>query len=143
MDTLQAKKVGRYLQNSSRFLWGLGRGNQAENYAWLRREGFEFKKGNYGDVTRQILDAYAMDAILSNLVKPQVKKQFPEKALEYLRSCWEAGTLPDISMLRPYNVQSWLPFLEINSQFNYVERWGEFAGPWFEEIEPDPRQMGQ
>ena len=136
MDTLQAKKVGRYLKNSSRFLWGLGRGNQAENYAWLRRESFEFKKRNYGYVTRQILDAYPVDVIASNLIRPQVNKQFPEKALEYLRTCWEAGTLPDISMLRPYNVQSWLPFLEINSQFNYVERWGEFAGPWFEEIEP-------
>ena len=143
MDTLQANKVGRYLQNSSRFLWGLGPGNQAKNYAWLRSKGFEFKKGNYGDVTRELLEGYRLDKIVTDLITPQVKSMFPENAVGYLRTCWDVGTQPDISMLRAYNVQSWLPFLEINNQFNYIERWGEFAGLWFEEIEPDLGQRAQ
>jgi hypothetical protein len=38
-------------------------------------------------------------------------------------------------LLRSYNILDGSPFIEVNTQFNYVERWGEFAGPWFEEIE--------
>jgi len=43
-----------------------------------------------------------------------------------------------MSFLKLYNINNAsnaFPFLEVNTQFNYVERWGELAGVWFEEIE--------
>ena len=44
--------------------------------------------------------------------------------------------LPDMSFVTTFNIRDPYPFLEINTQFNYVKKWGEFAGVWFEEIEP-------
>lgn len=135
MDAKQKGKLERYLRNASRFLWGLIPGNQKEIYAWLREKGFEFESGTYTHVTDQLLKKPGIERILKDLIIPRVKERFTDKALEYLRSCWQAGTTPDISFLKLYNIKNPLPFLEVNTQFNYVERWGEFAGVCFEEIE--------
>lgn len=135
MDSKQKAKLENYVRNATRFLWGLGPGNQKKTYAWLRDEGFDFDSGTYAYVTGQLLEKYGIERILSDLVKPQIKGRFTQKAIDFLRSCWQAGTRPDISFLKLYNIQDAVPFLEINSQFNYIERWGEFAGVWFEEIE--------
>ena len=135
MDTKQKQKLERYLENSSRFLWGLGPGNQKENYRWLCGKGYEFNNGSYAHVTAQLLENPGIEIIIRDLIVPRVKELFTEKAIDFLRTCWQAGTTPDMSFLRLYNIKNASPFLEVNSQFNYVERWGEFAGLWFEEIE--------
>ena len=138
MDAQQASKLGRYFRNSQKFLWGLSGNNQRKTYEWLRRKGFGFKGGSYGDVSRQLLEDPGIERLLKCLIIPRVTKKFSEASLGYLRACWFAGTMPDLSLLRSYNVRDASPFVEVNTQFNYVERWGEFAGPWFEEIEAQP-----
>jgi len=135
MDTNQKGKLERYFKNSSRFLWGLGPGNQKETYQWLRGKGFVFDNGTYAHVTTQLLENPGIEILLKDLIIPRVKEIFSEKAIDFLRTCWQAGTLPDISFLRLYNIKDAPSFLEVNTQFNYVERWGELAGLWFEEIE--------
>lgn len=142
MDSKQKEKLERYFKNSSRFLWGLGGKNQKETYPWLRNKGkrlwgldFDFKDGSYRDVTNQLLENPGIERVLNDLIVPRTKELFSDKALEFLKMSWDAGTLPDISYLKLCNIQEPYPFLEINRQFNYVERWGEFAGVWFEEIE--------
>lgn len=142
MDEKQKGKLERYFKNSSRFLWGLSRENQKVTYPWLRNKGkklwgqhFDFRDGSYHDVTEQLLKNPGMERLLKDLIVPNVKEQFSDKALEFLRVSWNVGTLPSLSYLKQYNVEDAYPFLEINKQFNYVERWGEFAGTWFEEIE--------
>ena len=135
METKQKEKLERYLKNASRFLWGLGPGNQKENYEWLRKKGFEFDGGTYGHVTSQLVEKYGIESLLKNLIIPRVKELFSEKAIDFLRDSWRAGTKPDMPFLTLYNIKNPSPFLEINTQFNYVERWGELAGIWFEEIE--------
>ncbi|MCD6297295.1 MAG: hypothetical protein J7M30_09085 [Deltaproteobacteria bacterium] len=136
MDVKQRGKLERYFKNSRRFLWGLTLGNQKETYAWLRKKGFEFGSGTYGHVTGQLLEKPGVERILKDLIIPGVNDRFSGKAIDFLRDCWQVGARPDISFLKLYNIKDAAPFLEINLQFNYVERWGEFAGVWFEEIEP-------
>lgn len=135
MDPKQKAKLENYLRNANRFLWGLGPGNQKETYNWLQGKGFAFDNGTYAYVTGQLLEKYGIERILDEVVKPRIEEQFTQKAIDFLRSCWQAGTRPDMSFLKLYKLQEAAPFLEVNSQFNYVERWGEFAGLWFEEIE--------
>lgn len=135
MDNKQRQRLERYLKNASRFLWGLGPGNQKENYEWLRAKGFEFDSGTYAYVTAQLLEKYGIENLLKNLIIPRVKESLSEKAIDFLRDSWRAGTKPDMSFLKLYNIKNPFPFLELNTQFNYVERWGELAGVWFEEIE--------
>ena len=141
MDAKQRGKLERYCKNSSKFLWGLSRANQKITYPWLRNEGrrlwgphFDFRDGSYANVTHQLLESPGIEKLLHDLIVPRVKSLFSDEALQFLHTCWEASTLPSISFLRKFNIQDAYPFLEINSQFNYVERWGEFAGLWFEEI---------
>jgi hypothetical protein len=69
------------------------------------------------------------------LVVPTVHERFSNEALEYLRGCWDEGRLPDTSFQLRFKIEDSLPFLEVNKQSKDVERWGEFAGVWFEEIE--------
>lgn len=135
MDKRKQEKIERYLKNATRFLWGLGPGNQKENYRWLREKGFDFDNGSYSHVTNQLLEKYGLEQILKEIVIPRVEELFSEKAINFLRDSWLAGTRPDVSFLRLYKVQNASPFLEVNTQFNFVERWGELAGVWFEEIE--------
>lgn len=139
MDENQERKLERYLRNSYRFMWGLGPGNQGRNYKWLREDkGFEFNGGNYGHVTNQLIENYGMEQIIKRIVVLTVKELFPQKAIEFLRESWQAGSKPDVSFVRLYRIEKPTPFLEVNSQYNYVERWGELAGVWFEEIEQIP-----
>ena len=116
-------------------------GNQGENYRWLERKGFSFNRGAYGRVTEQLLENPGIEALLSKLIIPRVREMFSDRALEYLNTCWQAGTTPDMALLRQYNVRDTAPFLDYNTQFNYVEGWGEFAGVWFEQIEGSPSYL--
>lgn len=147
MDAKQRAKLARYLQNASRFLWGLSRKNQKDTYPWLRYRGellwgvsFDFEGGSYAKVTEQLLRNPGIERLLKDLIAPIVtRERFTEGAIDYLRDCWNDGKLPQLSKLKNYSIadaEYAYPFLEINRQFGYVERWGDFAGPWFEEIEP-------
>ena len=136
MDTQQKDKLTRYLRNATRFFWDLGPGNQGENYEWIRGYGFEFNKGSYNDVTNQLLAGYGIERIIEGIVIRRIKKLYGTDMLDVLRQCWKVGLRPTISVLVPGKYGDTSPFLNINIQHNYVEGWSEFAGVWFEEIEP-------
>lgn len=150
MDDRQKAKLERYFRNSSRFLWGLvppDRRNQKESYAWLRGKGCRnFKEGRYRYVIAQLLDDPGIERLLTDVVIPRVRDElFTAEFLKYLRQRWNEGHPPEMSDLHEYGVKvekpkdalPLVPFLEVNTQYSYVERWGEFAGLWFEEIEPN------
>ena len=134
---LRLEKIERYFRNSSRFIWGLGGSNKKEAYKWLKGKGYEFndKTEPYPYVTSQLLGKLGIEKIIEDLVIPGVEERFSSGALAAFRQCWYTGTLPRISFLHDYNISDAYPFLEVNSQYKYVERWGEFAGVWIEEIE--------
>lgn len=143
----QQGKLQRYLKNSSRFLWGLGPGNQGKNYEWLDYKGYrnaegQRYKGSYSNVTNDLLTRHGIEGIIKDLIVPTVKERLGDKAdnvIKLLRSCWQEGVTPDMSLLKLNKIEAKNAepfFLEINTQFNYVEKWGELAGIWFEEIEP-------
>lgn len=136
MDIQQKAKLERYLRNSSRFLWGLGVGKQTVTYSWLEGKGYRFDKGPYRKVTDQLLKDPGIEKIIIDLVIPRVKEMYSISILEALRRHWYDGLLPDISFIKINRIAVPFPFLEVNIQYDYVERWGEFAGIWFEEIEP-------
>jgi hypothetical protein len=144
MDATQKGKLERYFKNASRFLWGLGDGNQKETYHWLKSYGkqhlksdFNFKEGPYRDVIAQLLENPGIERLIKDLVVPRVRELFSDQALEFLHISWNAGILPDISYLKHYkiNTEDASPFLEVNKWYKYVERWGDFAGIWFEEMD--------
>ena len=151
MDTKFKGKLERYLKNSSHFLWGVILDNRDGSYRWLRNTGkklwgenFDFKKSPYNDVTNQLLINPGIEKLLKDMIVPRIKKElFSEKALEFLRVSWNAGILPSMPYLKQYRMDNDNPFLEINKQFNYVERWSEWAGIWFEEIEPYLSMKGE
>jgi hypothetical protein len=144
MDAKQKGKLERYFKNASRFLWGMGNGNQKEIYHWLKSYGrqhlgpdFDFKEGPYRQVIAQLLENPGIERLLQDLVVPRVRELISDQALEFLKVSWNAGTLPDISYLKHYNIniEDASPFLEINKWYKYVERWSDFAGIWFEEMD--------
>ena len=136
MDRERLGRLVRYFKNSSGFLWDLPRLNQAQAYAWLREKGYEFDKGPYTHVSGQLVQKYGMEEIIRDIIAPRVHELFSDEAIDFLRNCWKAGMLPDMSFITTFNIHDPYPFLEINTQFNYVKKWGDFAGVWFEEIEP-------
>ena len=144
METKQKEKLERYFKNASHFLWGLGNKNQKDTYHWLKSYGkrhlgsdFDFKEGPYKEVIAQLLENPGIERLLKDLVVPRVKELFSDQALEFLRVSWNAGTLPDISYLKHYNIniEDAGPLLEVNKWYKYVERWSDFAGIWFEEMD--------
>lgn len=151
MDDAQKGRIERYLMNADRFMWGLGPGNQQDNYRWLEDKGFHFTKARYSLVTQQLLRHPGIEELLTKIIIPIVKETFPEDTLNELRKFWYIGQLPglkDIDKLEvkgkgdpgPHRAFHWRPFLEISTQFHYVERWGELAGIWFEEIQPHSQE---
>lgn len=146
MDDKQRLRLERYLMNASRFLWSLGPGNQRKNYEWLEKEGFKFTRARYGLVTQQLLRYPGIEKLLSELIIPTVKNNYPNPTLNALREHWYRGEWPNLKTLDTMDIKGkyepgphrafwWRPFVKISTQFHYVENWGEFAGIWFEEIE--------
>ncbi len=136
MDSERQGRLERYFKNSSGFFWDIPRLNQAKAYVWLRDQGYEFDKGPYKHVSGQLVQKYGIEKIINDIIVPRVKELFSDDAINFLRSCWKTGMLPDMSFVSSFNIRDPHPFLEINTQFNYISKWGEFAGIWFEEIEP-------
>jgi len=153
MESQQQRRVEHYLINADHFLWGLTPGNQQKTYEWLEKQmGFHFTKAKYGLVIQQLLRDPGVEVVLKRLVVLGVAARFPAETLDALRRLWNLGELPDLkkdlSVLTvngegyagPDRGFHWRPFVEINTQFHYVERWGNLAGVWFEEIEPWMRE---
>lgn len=156
MDAHQKKRLEAYLRNSRRFLWGLSPGNQGTVYDWLEHTmHVQFTRGNYDSVTTQLIKNrdLGIENLIRNIVIPTVTVVFPKNTIASLRDSWEQkGHPPDLDTLRSLrinmkvtkkdagieNSQIWLPFVEINTLYKhkYVERWGELASIWYEEIEP-------
>ncbi len=96
MDAKQKGKLERYFKNASRFLWGLGNGNQKETYRWLKSYGkqrlgsdFDFKEGPYREVIAQLLQNPGIERLLKDLVVPRVRELFSDQALEFLQRILE------------------------------------------------------
>ena len=147
MESGRKRRLEHYLMNADRFMWGLGPGNQQENYRWLESKKLKFTRARYGLVTQQLINYPGIEEILKVIVIPSVEEQFPSTTLEMLREHWMRGEHPELSKLNklelgdrknpgPDRAFLWRPFIEIDTQFHYVERWGELTGTWFEEIEP-------
>lgn len=150
MGKRQQNKLRNYFRNSYQFMWRLGRGNKAKTYGWLHSQGIGFitDKYTYDQTKRALLDELGIEKIINELIIPRVKELFSDSKLKFLRDCWKDGHLPNIATLKQHGIrtednlfymyQEAYPFLEIRTANRqpYVERWGEFAGLWFEEIEP-------
>lgn len=145
MDAKQQWKLTRYIRNSTRFLWGLSKGkNQRETYEWLKQHGnylwgqdFDFIKGNYAFVLDQLLTVIpGTERLIKDLIIPRVHDKYSTEELNYLRECWLRGQRPEyIYITIPVQYERHL-FININTQYKFVEEWTTFAGIWFEEIEP-------
>jgi len=159
----QAEKLRRYYINAEPFLWGvLEARNKKKRLKEIKALGFlsDYSEGSnptYNRINQDLLVELGIEGILDRIVVPQVRNRFDTEALSTLRRCWEQGRTPDKEYLKQkrlyrYRRFVWkeeledkrpVPpkepahiFVQINTQFDYVERWTVFAGLWFEEIEP-------
>ncbi|MFC1910372.1 hypothetical protein ACFLXC_03655 [Chloroflexota bacterium] len=155
MDKKQEQKLERYLRNANRFIWGLGKVDQKNTYEWLEINGFTDDgsrfKSSYSDTTEKLIKNYGIERIMRDILKQRIHEMYGINILDWLRNCWVAGVRPTVDMLKANNFLYILderkvikkdidrdpePFMRYNRQFNYIEGWGDFAGVWFEEIEP-------
>jgi hypothetical protein len=119
----------------------------------------------YRDINRELLIELGITGILEKIVLPRISSYFRPEILQYFRNCWEQGQTPGIKFMKDNNLyrnrvwhahevhveKPWYGrdnpavagyrdpafiFIQINTQFDFVERWTVFAGLWFEEIEP-------
>jgi hypothetical protein len=117
---------------------------------------------NYSRINQDLLVEPGIEGVLEQIVVPKTKALFTEEIMDYFRRCWEQGQTPTLDYLRKqglykrtfhvrevydsHGVQMSEPpvgykdpsfiFFQIETQYNFVERWTVFAGLWFEEIEP-------
>lgn len=116
---------------------------------------------NYLRIDQDLLVELGIEGILDRIVVPRVKVLFTSDIIDYFRRCWEQGQTPTLDYLRKQGLyrrryrtrevyeSHWhyeeppsgykdpsFVFLQIETQYNFVERWTVFAGLWFEEIEP-------
>jgi hypothetical protein len=117
---------------------------------------------NYSRINQDLLVELGIEGVLEKIVIPKVKALFTQEIIDYFRRCWEQGQTPALDYLRKnglykrtygsrieydgrfnhlveppagYKDPSFI-FFQIETQYNFVERWTVFAGLWFEEIEP-------
>jgi hypothetical protein len=162
MSKDQTEKLKRYLFNANPFLWGvLETNNKKARLKEIKALGFlsGYSEGSnplYSKVNQDLLAELGIDGILERIVVPQVLKRIGKDALHSFRLKWEQGQTPSKEYLKDKKLYKehgliWVKreekrilapkepafiFIEINTQYNYIERWTVFAGLWFEEIEP-------
>jgi hypothetical protein len=125
-----------------------------------------YSKGSnpiYSKINRDLLVELGIAGILEKIVVPRIQDMFSRDTLRYFRDCWVQGQTSDIKYLtnnKLYHKQTYFTlrhpeimdgfelgavagykdpafiFVQIQTQYNFVERWTVFAGLWFEEIEP-------
>jgi hypothetical protein len=162
----QAEKLRRYFINADPFLWGiLEAKNKKGRLQELKKLGFlksysEGSNATYSKVNQDLLVELGMEGVLERIVIPRVAKSFAPEDLRYFRRCWEQGQTPDMKYLREHRLYRRHPFsghevygkrdepliaghkdpahifVQIHTQYHFVERWTVFGGLWFEEIEP-------
>ncbi len=161
----QAEKLKRYFINTDPFLWGvLENKNKKGRLQELRKLGFlmgysEGSNATYSKVNQDLLVEIGIEGILERIVIPKITNGFDLEVLRYFRRCWEQGQTPDMNYLKERKLYRRRIFAEdnvydgsesrvvrhkdpahlffqIDTQYNFVERWTVFAGLWFEEIEP-------
>jgi hypothetical protein len=119
----------------------LGGTDDSDPYAWLREKGYVLR-GKYDDVNALLLMKLGIARIITDLVSPIVDERFVKPSPDFLKdleSCWNQGLPPRMSFL--HKVEDPFPFLEVNLQYAAI-RFGQFAGLWFEEIQPSLRSQG-
>jgi len=166
MPREQAEKLKRYFTNADPFLWGvLEDKNKKGRLQELKKLGFlkgysEGSNATYSKVNQDLLVELGIEGILERIVVSKVSKGFAPEVLRYFRRCWEQGQTPDMKYLKEhrlyrrrmfsegivYGKRDEPPivghkdpahlFVQIHTQYQFVERWTVFAGLWFEEIEP-------
>ena len=159
----QGEKLKRYFINAEPFLWGvLEARNKKGRLKEIKKLGFlsDYSEGSnpiYSRVNQDLLVELGIEGILERIVIQQVRSRFDKEILSTLRRNWEQGRTPDKKYLKQNELYRFprlvwreeredkrllIPkgpahiFVQINTQFDYVERWTVFAGLWFEEIEP-------
>ena len=85
------------------------------------------------------MDNIGIERILKEVIIPRVNKIFNTEAMQFLHEKWNAGERPTFQEFQKYNVtpRDATPFLVINTQFCFVERWGELSPIYFEELWDD------
>ena len=164
MEDAVLNRLEGYLINANQFMWGLGQGGKHKTYEWLRQSGVKIidecadipipkkpsDKYAYQRMLKDLLNKdqnMGIEWVITKLIVPRVHELFPPDKLWYLDYCWSTGLKPSEDNIRSdFKINSKLsclyqecyPFIEIKiyHQRFYFSRWGEFAGIWFEEIEP-------
>lgn len=161
----QIRKLNRYFLNTDPFLWGVLRSkNKKGRLKELQDRGYlsAYTKGSnpiYTRINRDLLLELGITGILEKIVVPRIKELFTPEDLRYFRDCWEQGQTPELKYLQKnklygknifgheiregfgddrvtgYKDPAFI-FVQIEPQFNIIQRWTVFAGIWFEEIEP-------
>lgn len=134
MDHATSSKLTRYLLISHSFLWGITRENQTSTYSRLRRAyGLKFDDGSYSDATRRLVDVYGIDRLLE-VASEEVQRHFSDKFIESMRGHWMRRERPTLETIDSLGVSDSVPLVETDALRTYAERWGEFAGIYFEEM---------
>lgn len=137
-----------------------GRLSELKEMGFLKNysEGSNF---TYGKINQDLLVELGIEGILKRIVIKRVKDLFKSDILQYFRRCWEQGQTPTLDYLKRQRLyrkhhltndatleEGWAKFrvsgykepafvfFQIDTRYDFVERWTVFAGLWFEEIEP-------
>jgi hypothetical protein len=157
VDKSQKSRLARELRNGD-FLWGVMvvKKNlvddtppfvmrQKETYDKLRtkyhlnREDGKSFRGSYADISKQLIDRYGVEHILTKVILPQVTETLiNDKTMQYLKACWFNCAWPQAALIEAYNPDNRhaYPFLLWNRQHRFYEGWTAFAHIYWEEIEP-------
>jgi hypothetical protein len=160
------EKLTRYFLNADPFLWNVLEGKKKKNRIQeLQALGFikgysRDSNVSYDRINQDLLIELGIEVILERIVIRRVHNVFTADTLQYLHRCWERGQTPTLEYLRKQGLYQTHPltsnevrdelgiqpvagykepafiFVQINTQYNFIERWTVFAGLWFEEIEP-------
>lgn len=140
MDNRQREKLLRHIRNASPFLWGIIPGKNKEVIRkGLAEWGFTVtvpEKATYAALLEDLIGKDEGNSLFLTIGK-NIKRILAGEKLDILRRYWIDGRLPDTAYLKRNGMfDIAYIFLNVNSQFDYVEGWTTFAGLWFEDIEP-------
>ena len=160
------EKFKRIILNSHPFLFGvLEKRNKKGRMQELQELGFlkSYSQGsnpNYSRFYEDLIKEIGVQGIIEKIIVKRLGERFTPEVLDYLRRCWYLGQLPSFDDVKKFGLFKKHPFtsevntagfgdphieghkerafvfMEINTQFDFVETWTPFAEFWFEEIEP-------
>jgi hypothetical protein len=160
------EKFKRIILNSHPFLFGiLEKRNKKGRMIELQEMGFlkSYTPGsnpNYSRFYEDLIKEIGIQGIIEKIIIKKLRARFTPDVLDYLRRCWYLGQSPAFEDVKKFGLFNKHPFvneanttgigdfrveghrerafvfMEINTQFDFVESWTPFAEFWFEEIEP-------